>query len=121
MSLNWQWNEKVGKMSVECTTGKGEKRVENWTLYNGNALLIMLYEYTEESKEMWEMRSFFVDKKHANAMLGLTKGYDNNFNNKYTRLLHLELYKDKCKYMWDIIKAFSKAFDNLDLTISVSD
>lgn len=120
MALNWTWTEKVGTMIVQCTNGKGEAIIEKWTLYNGNALLIMLHEFQENNEDMWEMRSFFVDKPHMNNMLGLTKGYSNFLNSDYTNLLKLTLYRDKCKYMWDILKAFSKAFEKLELSIQDS-
>lgn len=120
MALNWTWSEKVGTMLVQGTNGKGETIDETWTLYNGNALLIMLHEFREGDEDMWEMRSFFVDKPHMNNMLGLTKGYTNTFDTDYTKLLKLTLYKDKCKYMWDIVKAFTKAFDTLELEIKNS-
>ena len=120
MALNWTWSEKVGTMLVQGTNGKGEEIDETWSLYNGNALLIMLHEFREGDEDMWEMRSFFVDKPHMSNMLGLSKGYSNTFDTDYTKLLKLTLYKDKCKYMWDIVKAFTKAFDKLELEIKDS-
>lgn len=120
MALNWTWSEKAGTMLVQGTNGKGETITETWTLYNGNALLIMLHEFKEDNEDMWEMRSFFVDKPHMNNMLGLSKGYHNTFDSDYTKLLKLTLYKDKCKYMWDILKAFTKAFDKLEFEIKDS-
>lgn len=48
MSLYWDWNKKVGEVTfTQEIDGIKKDFVSN--LYNGNACLIMVYEYTDEN------------------------------------------------------------------------
>lgn len=74
MALNWKWSEKAGEMIFREADGE-ELKI---SLYQGNALLIMLYEYEDETgNEMYNMWSFWADEQHAKNCLGLSKGTDN--------------------------------------------
>ena len=115
MALNWRWDEKIGSMKVDVLQDDDTWKEKEITLYNGNAVLIMLHEYKEGEDDMYDVFSFFVDKPHMNNMLGLTKGYENFFNSKYLKLKSISLDKQNCRYMWDIVRSFTKAFDNLTI------
>lgn len=59
MSLNWQWNEKIGELEIAQEIN-GEMKDFTISLYTGNATLIMLH----ECDKRWTMYNFFADKKH---------------------------------------------------------
>ena len=111
MALMWDWKEKVGTAKL----ANRERKEFELSLYNGNALLIALFEYKQDNEDMYNMHWFFVDKPHMNRMLGLTKGTSNCLNAEGYKITELSLDTAKCKNMWDIVKAFVKAFG--DITI----
>lgn len=108
MALHWDWNDKVGTVTVF----NYDKEVE-YNLYQGNAFLIMLYEYEVDGKEMWQMGSFFADETHAKNCLGLTKGYDNIFDTEYSKMLKIRINKGKYSYTKKLVDMLIKAFDNI--------
>lgn len=125
MSLNWNWDSKIGEMIIEQCRGVGDEIVSKeytLSLYEGNAFLIMLYEYkNEEGEEVYDMFSFFVDKPHAKRCLGLQKNGDgelvNIFNEDWQKCLKLRLNKKKSRNWKDVIALFAQAFDNLTIEI----
>ena len=121
MALNWLWNEKCGEIVCEQTRN-GETKEFTLSLYEGNAFLIMLYEYTnDEGVDMYDMFSFFVDKVHAKKCLGLQKGADgeliNIFDEDWQKFKKIRLNKAKCRNWKDIITLFAQAFN--DITIEI--
>ena len=116
MSLNWQWEDKVGTIDIFNTD-----KVVTYTLYQGNAFLIMLYEYKEEGKDMYTMHNFFADKEHAKNCFGLTKGYENMFNTNYYRIKSIRLNKKKYRYTKDLVDMLIKAFDNIKIELYSED
>ena len=125
MSLNWNWNEKVGEIIF---TQKIDGVEKNYTsnLYNGNACLIMVYEYTDpESKvDRYSLTGFFADKVHMKRCLGIDKRYKqtlgkNMYGNRdsYEYVTKIRLNKAKCREVKDIVMAFYEAFD--DITIEI--
>lgn len=66
MSLNWQWNDKMGT----CTYDGGKKD----NLYRGNAFMIAIHEWDNNYCLAW----FAADKKHMQNQLGLTKEFKEN-------------------------------------------
>lgn len=68
MSLNWEWKDKMGN----CTYANGA--VAN--LYGGNALVIAVCEYEDNT---YQLAWFASDESHMKNMLGLTKDYENVF------------------------------------------
>ena len=66
--LNWNWNDKIG----DCYYENGSTA----TLYKGNAFVIALHEYPDNT---YQMAWFACDEEHMKNMLGLSKGYDNVF------------------------------------------
>ena len=112
MSLNWQWNDKVGTIDIFNID-----KVVTYNLYQGNAFLIMLYEYKEEGKDMYIMHNFFVDKEHAKNCLGLTKGHENMFNTDKYKVKGIHLNKKKYRYTKDLVDMLIKAFDDIKIEI----
>lgn len=79
MSLNWNWSDKVGTLEAVVDAYEGEnlvKKPHTFTLYQGNALLIVL----DEKEEEYTLYSFFADEAHAKNMMGMNKkqGYTDN-------------------------------------------
>lgn len=116
MALRWDWKEKVGTAQIE------QNGVEfTCNLYQGNAFLIFLYEYTGEDGEgYYQMHMFFADKQHMNNILGLSKDYrwDNDMDTDRERLKSITIYKDKYSYTKDLVTALCKAFDEIEIHIT---
>lgn len=125
MALNWRWEDKIGEMIIKQYRNVGdESSAKEFTisLYEGNALLIMLNEFKNENGEdVWNMFSFFVDKTHAKKCLGLQKNGDgelvNIFDEVWQKCLKIRINKRKSHNWKDIITLFSQAFDNLTIEI----
>ena len=115
MSLNWQWNQKCGTATF----------YDNWTekeftvsLYEGNAYLIFISEWTENERNMYNLYSFWADKEHMNNCLGLSKGYkDNLMNDGHRVLTKIRLNKTHCHHIKEITTALIKAFDEITIEI----
>ncbi len=80
MSLNWNWSDKCGTLEAVCENAKGEKVLNTFDLYQGNALLIIIAEYKENNEDVYTLYSFFADEAHAKNMMGMNKkqGYTDN-------------------------------------------
>ena len=123
MAYTWDWKEKCGEITFSQQYAGEEYKEFTVNLYQGNGLMIMLYEWEEEHEDgihnMYNVWNLFVDKEHMQRCLGIKKGYksDNLFNNDGCRFLKLRLNKAKNRYWKDIVTAFATAFD--DLTIEL--
>lgn len=119
MALNWSFKDKVG--TLEFTQFKlGEDRDFSVNLYQGNALLIFIYEWKEDDDEgdafHYNLYDFFADKKHMENSLGLSKGYDFNIRDNWKKFT---FFKDKIsnKDLATIVSALVKAFPNITIEI----
>lgn len=125
MALNWIWDEKCGELTFSQNYKGEEYREFTVSLYQGNAVLIMLNEWEEEHEDgihnMWSMWNFFCDKGHMNRCLGLEKNSDgvkdNIFDKDTCRFLKIRLNKAKNRYWKDIVKSFASAFDNITIEL----
>jgi hypothetical protein len=123
MSLNWNWDKKVGEVTfTQEIDGVKKDFVSN--LYNGNACLIMVYEYTDENdgKEKYQLTGFFADKTHMKRCLGIDKRYKqtlgkNMYEDSWDRLTKIRLNKAKCRDVKDIVMAFYEAFNNITIEL----
>ena len=114
MALNWDWNKRIGT----ATIFNYNKEVE-YSLYQGNAFLIMLYEYEEDGKDMWSMHNFLVDKDHAKNCFGLSKGHTENiFNTDKYQLRKIEIDGGKYSYTKELVDMLLKAFDDIEIKIT---
>lgn len=116
MALNWNWNEKIGELTITETLNK-ECREFTYNLYEGNAFLILIREWDEDGEKMYSMNSFFLDKTHAKNCLGLTKGYNNILDRRYSTVTKIRINKTVSKNWKDIVMLFAQAFDNIDIQI----
>lgn len=64
MSLQWNWKDKMGKLTIRQ---KGKKY--NVNIYSGNALAIFICEYKQNDEERYVMYNFFADKKHCDNII----------------------------------------------------
>lgn len=78
MSLNWNWNEKVGTWTEEHEMHDGSIKEFKYNLYSGNALLIMIAEWDEDGKDLYQVANFFCNKDHMKNCLGLSKDHTKN-------------------------------------------
>lgn len=123
MSLNWNWDKKVGEVTfTQEIDGVKKDFVSN--LYNGNACLIMVYEYTDENdgKEKYQLTGFFADKTHMKRCLGIDKRYKqtlgkNMYEDSWDCLTKIRLNKAKCRDVKDIVMAFYEAFNNITIEL----
>jgi len=117
MALNWLWKNKCGE-AVFLNKYMNEEYTLN--LYEGNAFLIFIREWTEKAEDgkdcdMYEVKCFFVDEKHAKRCLGLEEDMDNILESQYNTLIKLRLDKSKCRNFKKIVDYFSKAYDCLTI------
>lgn len=119
MSLNWDWNKKVGTLEAEVHFGKTVE-TEEVSLYEGNALLIMIYEYKEGDKDMYALWSFWADEQHAKNMLGMNKKgrfTENVFDSDATKVKGIRLNKAKSRNWKKIVKLLTEACDNIKIEL----
>lgn len=63
--LTWNYNETIGECKVKSLSGE----IITIKLYEGNALLIGIYEsVANDGKKVYKMCFFFVDKEHLKNM-----------------------------------------------------
>lgn len=108
MSLNWDFRKMAGCVIL--------KQGGSWNLYQGNAYLIMLREYVQDSQEVYELVSFWADAQHMKNCLGLARGT----NNIYDDLLEgavVHLNRAYCSHANQIAQALFKSVK--DITIHI--
>lgn len=121
MALTWQWKDKCGEAIIRQNFGD-EVREYTKTLYEGNAFLIFLSEWKDETDntDKYSLYTFFADEAHAKICLGLDKksGYSENIlDDGFNKLLKLRINKKKARNWKKIITLFAQAFDNLEIEI----
>ena len=115
--LQWNWDNKVGEVEIF-----NHDKVVTYKLYEGNAFLIMLYEYEEDGKDMYSMHNFFADETHAKRMLGLDKKwketYGNNcFDQPNYKMKKIRINKKEYTHTKKLVSMLADAFD--DITIEI--
>lgn len=89
MALRWAWENKIGELDIQ----QGEHKF-TLSLYQGNALLIMLH----EREESYTMYNFFADKTHFK---NCQKDKDWNYCEEW---VELRLWKKPSADLWMIIE-----------------
>ena len=79
MSVNWLWKDKMG--SIQWKNREGQAFTVS--VYKGNCLCVMIYEYTHEDKPLYDFFGFFNDDSHLKKCIGLMKDYDGAKKNIY--------------------------------------
>jgi hypothetical protein len=121
MPITWDFKNKVGEAFYEYENG--EQMQVN--LYQGNALLIFVQEFTEDGVDKYRLDMFFNDLDHAKRTLGLLKGSDGKKTNLFTayepRLVKIRFDKSKCREWKKLVDVFSKAsFENFTIELYTS-
>lgn len=113
MALTWEWKEKIGEVTLVQKHGEEEKEF-TINLYKGNSYLIMIHEYEEDGKDLYDLYSFFNDKAHMRRCFGLDKksGVDNIFT-EWTKVSISKKYR----HVKDFVTALAEAFDNITIEI----
>ena len=108
MSLNWNFNKPAGLWVIT----PDNKPSYTLHLYCGNAYLIVL----SETKEEYNLVTFWCDKDHMKNCLGLSRGYHHNIHSDWEGS-HIFLYEDNCPHARQIADALFRAFENITVTV----
>ncbi len=107
MSLNWSFDHPAGLWTITPDI----KPSYTLHLYCGNAYLIVL----NETETEYNLVTFWVDKEHMRNCLGLTKGYDNIYQDWEGS--HIFLYEDNLPHARQIADALFRTFENITVTV----
>lgn len=116
--LQWDWKNKVGEVEIF-----NHDRTVTYNLYQGNAFLIMLYEYEEDGKDMYSMHNFFADETHAKRMFGIDKKWetygDNIFNRPKYKMQKIRINKNEYgfKNTKKLVNMLLEAFDDIEIEV----
>ena len=117
--LQWDWENKVGEVEMF-----NYDKVVTYNLYQGNAFLIMIYEYNEDGKDMYSMHNFFADETHAKRMLGLDKKWKdtygkNSFNQPKYKMQKIRIKKSEYGFQntKKLVNMLLEAFDEINIEI----
>lgn len=122
MAVTWNWDEKCGE-AIFRQEFKGEEPKDfTVNLYEGNAFLIFIHEYTVDDVEKYNVQGFFLDKNHMKTCLGIDKKdketYGRNIYNKsYSKITKIRFNKAKCRHYKDLVAAFAEAFNNIEIEV----
>lgn len=115
--LHWDFKQKIGEVEIF-----NYDKAVTYNLYQGNAFLIMLYEYEENGKAMYSMHNFFTDETHAKRCFGVDKkdsrSYGHNiFNQPQYKMLKIKLNKSRYgdKNTQKLVKMLLEAFNELTI------
>lgn len=114
MALIWDWDKKIGEIEVYDARANKDYILN---LYEGNAMLIALYERIEGGMREYALHWYFADKEHARNCLGLNKGHVSIFDDGYLIALHLDNIAES-RYWDKILEYFLKAYPKLKVTIN---
>ena len=115
MALNWNWNEKCGEVILNQTVA-GEDKEFSVSLYQGNAYLILIYEYTDDDgKDCYDLYGFFNDKDHMRRCFGLDKKFGGR--NLYTDWKKVRINKAKYRHTKELVTAIAEAFDDISIEL----
>ena len=96
MALRWQWEECIGELEIE------NQRKARIKIYQGNALLIFLNEWTNKDGEnVWSMYNFFADKAHFD---NCRKDKEYNYAQGWKKITLWKVPSD----VWHVLKDLTK-------------
>ena len=115
MSLNWQWNDKMGEViynPIPATSAEATPRPRPYVtnIYQGNALMIWVNEDPEG--KTYSLNNFCADMEHFKNMLGLNakKGYsDTNLFDEWCKDVQVIRLNTRYKSVPKIVEAFARA------------
>lgn len=124
MALNWNFNDKIGELYLHYDSPHAPDDSGDFTysLYQGNALLIVVAEYKDEQdRDLYAVTNFFLDKEHMKNVLGLNprKGYRVNsfFTQPGWTMKGIKLNKRRYDHTSVLAEALIRAFDNITIEI----
>ncbi|MDE6947841.1 MAG: hypothetical protein K2P14_11710 [Anaeroplasmataceae bacterium] len=102
MSVNWNWKQKMGVMTLKQSTPNTKDVRLKICIYQANCLGALIREYkdTETKKDMYYFWGFWNDTEHLKRCLGIVKGYDNIYADDWQIIEKIKLntyYKDCLK------------------------
>ena len=102
MSVNWNWKQQMGVMTLKQSTPNTKDVRLKICIYQANCLGALIREYkdTETKKDMYYFYSFWRDLEHLKRCLGLRKGYNNIYVDDWQIIEKIKLntyYKDSLK------------------------
>ena len=102
MAVNWSWKHKMGVITCYNKRTNSKYKVN---IYGANCLGALIQEFKENGKDMYDFWGFWNDEKHLKNCLGLTRGYDNLYQDIIVKIKLNVFYKDCVK----IATYFAKA------------
>ena len=116
MAITCNYEKKAGEAIF---LNKETKELETVAIYPGNCMMVCIKEVTdEETGEIHRyLYDFLADVPHAKNVFGLTKGYNNLWDNDRTKLLKLTLNPTVYQYTKELLPLLIKAFDRLTIEI----
>ena len=114
MALHWEWKNKIGEAVLrQQVDAEGKTKDFVLSLYEGNCMLIMLF----EDEKTWTMYSFWADNDHMKSCLGLVKGESNLYNTEHAQIVKITFNPKKSHNWKKFLPAIIQAFDNIDIEI----
>lgn len=103
MSVNWLWKNKYGTIEL-----KGNNKFP-LTIYRGNCLAVLLCEWEEEGKGLYNFVNFFNDKEHLQKCIGLAKDWEgkkvNLFEDEWEKITLDSSEPYAIKFGMELVKA----------------
>lgn len=116
MSLNWNWNDKMGEVIYNDAIPNPHNCATN--IYEGNALMIWVCENPMDNT--YTLTNFAADMEHFRNMLGLhaNKGYsDTNLFNEWCEDIKVIRLNTKYKSVPKIVAEFARAKTNVTIEL----
>ena len=111
MAVNWTWKEKLGTIHCERVIKGGEEKITfDLQIYKGtNCWCVVVNEFKENGKELYNFWTFFNDIAHAKRCLGISKSWDgkkeNIFKDEWKKVTLNGNFKDA----WKLAEIFFNA------------
>ena len=78
--VTWSWNSKIGTLRI--IPDDDPKNPIKVNMYQGgNCPLVLIYEWKEDGKNMYNLWNFFGDKSHMQKCFGLQKNWEGKKDN----------------------------------------
>lgn len=101
MAVNWQWKDKMGEITCN-REGVGKFKL---SVYSGNCMCVMVYNYKEKGQKYYICHGFFNDETHLKKCLGLVDGCENIYKNEWVKWKLNTYFRDSLKLAKWLTKA----------------
>lgn len=116
MSLNWNWNAKIGEVIYKENYIDPEHPFTT-VIYEGNALMIWVNHLPDD---MYSLSNFAADMEHFRNMLGLNAkmfSSKENLFNEWCKDIKVIRLNTKYKSVPKIVEAFARAKTNVTIEL----